>query len=430
MEGMNLSNKKQTILIVDDEPQNIHLLGQILKDEYQLLVATSGQQAFEKMASQPYPDMILLDIQMPDMNGFEICKKLKNAPATCDIPVIFVTAKDSEEDEKEGLGIGAVDFITKPLSNSIVLARVKTHLAIQNQKLQIKQSEALLKATLEATKDGIAVFDNAGKLMLLNQNFINMWHLPEAIIANPSMDKILEYGLQQVVDSESRRPRVYELLQSDKKESDLLELKDGRIFSRYTEPLIQDGIKIGRVTSYTDISEQKNLESQLRELSLTDPLTGLYNRRKLDEILHDEFNRAKRYNQEMAVLMLDIDHFKAFNDTYGHDQGDRILQSMARCMKDHFRNVDWCCRFGGEEFSVIMPDSDLPGAQDAAERFRQLVDEMRYDGLHISISIGLTIISNLAENDPPEEFITQADKALYMAKASGRNQIQIFRRDS
>jgi len=417
-------NKQKTILIVDDEPQNIHLLGQTLKDEYHILVATSGQQALDKMAQKPFPDIILLDVLMPDINGFEICKKVKANPATRDIPIIFVTAKDSEADEKEGLEIGAVDFIGKPFNNAIVLARVKAHLSLQNQKMQIKHNEALLKATLEATKDGIAVFDNNGQLLLLNQNFIDMWHFPEEVLRSQDKEKFLEYGLNQLLDSESRKPRIEQLWQSDNKESDVMELKDGRIFSRYSEPLIQDQAKVGRVVSYTDISSQKKLESKLRELSLTDPLTGLYNRRKLNEILHDEFDRTKRYKHQMAVLMMDIDHFKDFNDSYGHDQGDRILKQMAHSMKKHFRNVDWCCRFGGEEFSVIMPDSDLPGAMDAAERYRALIEDMTCDGLTITISIGISVLSHLDEQDPAEELITLADKALYVAKEEGRNQVR------
>jgi len=430
METNNLLNNKQTILIVDDEPQNIHLLGKILNDEYHILVATSAQQAFEKIASKPYPNMILLDIVMPEINGFEVCKRIKSNPETQDIPIIFITAKDSVQDEKEGLEIGAVDFISKPLSNSIVLARVKTHLAIQNQKIQIKHSEAMLKATLESTRDGIAVFDTDGNLLLLNQNFIDMWNIPEELIANANMNNLLEYGLTQLVNSESHSPRVKQLLNSDKKASELLQLKDGRIFSRYSEPLIQDNVMAGRVVSYNDISEQKKLESKLRELSLTDPLTGLYNRRKLNEILKDELNRALRYQHKMAVLMIDIDHFKKVNDTYGHDQGDLILQSIAFDMKKHFRNVDWCCRFGGEEFCVIMPDSDLPGTMDAAERFRHLIEEKNYDSLHVTISIGLSVISHLNEKYLPDEMLTQADKALYQAKANGRNQVQVFKLDT
>lgn len=419
--------KQQTILIVDDEPQNIHLLGQTLRDEYQILVATSGQQALEKLKEQPHPDIILLDVHMPDINGFEICKQVKTNPKTRDIPVIFVTAKDSEANEKEGLEIGAVDFIAKPFNNAIVLARVKAHLSLQNQKLQIKHNEALLKATLEATKDGIAVFNNEGQLLLLNKNFIDMWHFPEEVLKSQDKEKFLAYGLSQLVDGDLRRPKIEQLWQSNKTESDLLELKDGRIFSRYSEPLVQDDFKVGRVVSYTDISEQKKLESKLRELSVTDPLTGLYNRRKLNEILHDEFDRAKRYHHHIAVLMIDIDHFKAFNDSYGHDQGDRILTMMTRNMKQHFRNVDWCCRFGGEEFSVIMPDSDLPGVLDAAERFRCEIAEMECDGLKITISIGVSVLSQLQDDDVAEELIILADKALYQAKADGRNRVQLYK---
>jgi diguanylate cyclase (GGDEF)-like protein/PAS domain S-box-containing protein len=424
----NILQKAQqpSILIVDDEPQNIHLLGQCLKDKYQILIATSGQQAIEKMSSPPYPDMILLDIVMPEINGFDVCRKIKNSAETKDIPIIFVSAKNSDTDEAKGLELGAVDFISKPFSPTIVQARVKTHFSLQNQKQIIQQSEALLKITLESTKDGMIVFDKNGTVLELNQNFVTMWQLPEDILLDKKVDKIIEHGLKQLADPETALVKIQELLSSDTIETDILTFKDERVFSRYSAPLFQGKIKLGRVACYTDITEQKTLESQLRKLSITDPLTGLYNRRKLHEIIDDELQRAQRYQQEISLLMIDIDHFKHFNDQYGHERGDHILQNVAAAMKKHFRNVDWCCRFGGEEFCVILPDSDLPGTVDAAERFRQLIDDMDCDGLHVTISIGAAMLSNLNKSAAPEELITQADKALYKAKAAGRNQVQLY----
>ncbi|MFK5894689.1 MAG: diguanylate cyclase [Pseudomonadota bacterium] len=422
-----LQNEQQpSILIVDDEPQNIHLLGQCLKDKYQILIATSGQQALEKMASPPYPDMLLLDIVMPEINGFDVCKQIKDIAATKDIPVIFVSAKNSEMDEAKGLALGAVDFISKPFSPNIVQARVKTHLSLQNQKKIIQQSEALLKTTLESTKDGMIVFDNSAKILVINQNFITMWQLPDDILASQNLDQIIAHGLKQLVDPETSLATVKRLLHSDLIESDLLKFKDGRVYSRYSAPLYQSQIKIGRVVCYTDITEQKKLESQLRELSITDPLTGLYNRRKLHEIIDDELRRAQRYQQEIALLMIDIDHFKNFNDRYGHDQGDHILQNVAIAMKNYFRNVDWCCRFGGEEFCIIITDTDLPGTMEASERFRKLISQMDINDLHITISIGVSLWSSLTNNVTMDELLIQADKAMYAAKAAGRNQVQLY----
>lgn len=420
----NQTKHQKSILIVDDEPQNIHLLGVCLKQDYQILVATSGQQALDKLAQAPYPDMILLDVIMPDLDGYQVCQEIKANPKTQDIPIIFVTAKDSERDEQQSLEIGAVDFISKPFSNAIVLARVKAHMALQEQRAQIKQSEALLKTTIESTKDGIIAFSNEGQLLVVNQNFIRMWNIPEDILLSRSLSELLPYAIEQLVDGESRIRQVHHILASDRIETAEIEFKDGRIFSRYTKPLIQDGKKIGRIANYTDITEQKKLEQQLRELSVTDPLTGLYNRRKLKDILNDEFSRARRFNQDLAIIMLDIDHFKDFNDTYGHEQGDRILQTLADQMKRHFRNFDWCCRYGGEEFCIIMPGSSRQGVIDAAERFRQLIQHQSCDGLSVSISIGVSVSSLLHES--AEQLLNEADKALYQAKKNGRNQVQIY----
>ena len=148
-----------------------------------------------------------------------------------------------------------------------------------------------------------------------------------------------------------------------------------------------DGVLIGSVALFRDITEEKRLEKQLVTLSNTDAMTGLHNRRRLDEILRDEFSRARRYQQSLAVLMLDVDHFKRFNDEHGHDQGDRVLQAVAKVMQNSCRDVDFPCRYGGEEFCLILPNTALAGAKRMAERMRSNVEQMRVDGLQVTIDL-------------------------------------------
>ncbi|MBF0460572.1 MAG: diguanylate cyclase [Magnetococcales bacterium] len=180
-----------------------------------------------------------------------------------------------------------------------------------------------------------------------------------------------------------------------------------------------EGIPIGSAALLRDITEEKRLEKQLRSLSNTDALTGLHNRRRLDEILNDEFSRARRYQQSLAVLMLDVDHFKRFNDEHGHDQGDRVLQSVAGVMQKSCRDVDSPCRYGGEEFCLILPNTSQEGAQRLAERLRARVEQMRVDDLQVTTSVGVAVYPPLGQS--PAELLKAADAALYQAKETGRN---------
>lgn len=298
------SPDKPTILIVDDLPMNIKILGDFLKDSYRVRLATKGQKVLEIAASKDPPDLILLDIVMPEMDGYEVCRRLKEKCRTRNIPIIFITAKDQEEDETAGLGLGAVDYITKPFSLPIVDARIKTH----------------------------------------------------------------------------------------------LELKRHRDF--------------------------------LENLSTMDGLTGVPNRRTFDERLQMEWRRSMRESTFLALLMVDIDHFKAFNDNYGHLAGDDCLklvaQSLAASLK---RPGDLFARYGGEEFACILPQTDIEGAGYLAEKMRSGIESLNipHQGSsvtdHVSISIGGACIYPAAPADM-DTLIEVADQCLYDAKREGRNRVR------
>ncbi|MBF0339330.1 MAG: diguanylate cyclase [Magnetococcales bacterium] len=183
-------------------------------------------------------------------------------------------------------------------------------------------------------------------------------------------------------------------------------------------------LPIGTSIMIRDVTDEKKLEDKLRELSITDALTQLYNRRGLMEILEKEIKRSHRYNHYLGFLLFDVDHFKKFNDTYGHDQGDRVLQALGRTMKEHFRKVDTPCRYGGEEFCVILPDTSPRGAYIVAERFRRQVEAMLVDNLKVTVSIGVATIP-ATEVNKVDDLIKKADDLLYEAKRNGRNQVKI-----
>lgn len=294
---------KPLILIVDDTPTNIQVLAEALRAEYRVKVAPSGKAAFEVIEKQGLPDLILLDIMMPGMDGYEVCRQLKQAPETRGIPVIFVTARSDVVDEELGLKLGAVDYITKPFHLPIVAARVQNHI---NLKLK----------------------------------------------------------------------------------SDLLESR-----------------------------------------AMLDGLTNIPNRRRFDEALEVEWKRAQRSALPLALVMVDIDYFKRYNDHYGHGAGDVCLKKVATVLTECVaRPSDLVARYGGEEFVMLLPETDAAGAQAIAEHFRNEVESLRLPHEDSDVSRWVTVSVGLAALAPgsdtsPATLLEEADKALYRAKQAGRNQV-------
>ncbi len=286
---------KPVILIVDDVPSNIKVLATCLKDQYQIKVATGGHECLRLAQAVPLPDLILLDIEMPDLGGYEVCETLKRQETTRDIPVIFVTAKDSDSNEEQGLKLGAVDYITKPVKPSIVRARVDTHVTLKQQR-------------------------------------------------------------------------------------DLL-----------------------------------------KEIALKDQLTGIYNRYYLLEAAEQRFAHTRRHNDPMSVLILDLDHFKAVNDNFGHLKGDEVLRVCARTLQEMSRSHDIAARFGGEEFVLLLGHCDLISAVNKAEEIRAAIESLCPAGVPITTSIGAAQLAACDANIAA--LLERADEALYEAKAAGRNRV-------
>ncbi|MDH4608999.1 diguanylate cyclase [Pseudomonas sp. BN102] len=300
-----LDDGPSVILIIDDSADSIRLLSSMLKDQGQILFATSGETGI-RLAQQQQPTLILLDVEMSGMNGYEVCAALKNDPATQDCAVIIVTANTGMEYEIKALEAGAVDFITKPFNPPVVRARVQTHLRLQRQ------------TTL------------------------------------------------------------------------------------------------------------------MRQLANRDGLTGLYNRRYFDEALSLEFERHRRQRLPLAVALIDVDHFKAYNDHYGHPQGDVCLQSVAKAINTVSRRPgELVARYGGEEFAIILPHTDALGAEKYGGWLCDLVRELRIDHQYSATAPMVTISVGIASLAPPvqgsmQQLIEATDKALYQAKTDGRDRATVY----
>ncbi|HYJ47192.1 MAG TPA: diguanylate cyclase [Pyrinomonadaceae bacterium] len=305
--------RQPTILVADDEPVNRALIERRLRREgYHVLTAQNGSEAVEKTKNS-LPDLVILDVMMPVMDGMEACRRIKESEATRDIPVIFLSARDETEMKVSGLTLGANDYISKPFRAEELLARVHVAIRLKNERDQLRES-----AEEAATRAEVA-----------------------------------------------------------------------------------------------------------QERAMTDALTGLLNRYGLQHTLAREHAEARRYDRPLSCLMIDLDNFKKVNDTYGHAAGDIALQQIASILREAVRRSDTVFRYGGEEFLVLLPQTDLEGAAALAEKIRAATSSRPFgDGEHVfslSVSAGA---SCLAANESGNDMIARADMALYHAKEKGRNRVE------
>ncbi|MBV2143539.1 diguanylate cyclase [Falsochrobactrum sp. TDYN1] len=297
--------ERATVLIVDDEVSNIEIMNAVLEDDYEICFATSGEQAMD-VARSVLPDLVLLDVMMPGIDGYEVCARLKNERLLADVPVIFTTGLDDQEAEVRGLSVGAIDYVTKPINPIVLRARVSNHI------------------------------------------------------------------------------------------------------------------------------ELKRLRDQLAQMAVTDAMTGLSNRRQLETTLKAETTRLASSGAWLSVIMLDIDFFKLFNDTYGHPEGDRCITMVAAALTRAVHKISGItARYGGEEFACVLPGADpamaLATAQDIQAQIRSL--NIPHRGSHVSTNVTLSIGVASAQTHPDmfgDLWLQHADHQLYISKKNGRNQITII----
>jgi diguanylate cyclase (GGDEF)-like protein len=288
---------------------------------------------------------------------------------------------------------------------------------------------SLHRSTIESTTDGILVVDGNGRWVSFNREFLEMWRIPPEITERRHDDEALEFALSQLEDPASFLARVRELYeQPDAESSDELRFKDGRIVERDSRPHRLDGRSVGRVWSFRDVTERKRVEARLQHLADHDPLTDLYNRRRFDEELGREVARAKRYGDGGALLVLDLDDLKSVNDNHGHLWGDEVIRSAANVLRGRLRSSDVLARIGGDEFAVLLPESDevhaLKLAEELLEVFRSRTVDTGHGSIQMTTSIGVVDLGEIA--DSGVEPLVAADTALYRAKGEGRDRLALF----
>jgi two-component system, cell cycle response regulator len=447
------------VLVVDDVPANVKLLEARLSAEYfDVTTAVSGQEALS-ICERAECDVVLLDVMMPDMDGFEVCRRLKTGLATHHIPVVMVTALDQPSDRVKGLESGADDFLTKPVSDVALIARVRSlsrlkmmtdelrMRAVTSREIGIESPER--EALAEAGRNGrILMVDDRPALseriqsMLADEHAVDMERDPNEALFHAaegnydlvivSLDLESFDGLRLCSQLRSlertRNVPILAIAEADNNARLVRALEIG-VNDYLVRPFDKNEI-LARVR--TQIRKRRYTE-RLRdnvqlsiEAAITDALTGLYNRRYMETHVGTLVDQAVARGKPLSVLVLDIDYFKSINDTYGHDAGDDVLQDFAFRIRKSIRGIDLACRYGGEEFVVVMPETDMAVATMVAEWLRRRIASEPFPiqkgarTIEVTISIG---IAALGQGDTAAAVIKRADQALYRAKRDGRNRV-------
>jgi two-component system, cell cycle response regulator len=444
------------VLVVDDMLSNVRLLEAKLSAEYfEVITATNGVEALEAMASQR-PDIVLLDIMMPGIDGLEVCRRMKSNPATQHVPVILVTALDQPEDRVRGLEAGADDFLTKPVNDLALFCRVKSlvRLKMLTDELSHRSPNgfALAKHSVDPVSDApgrVLIVDNRSNLIerirstVADGHQLSLAEDPqqavfrvaegnfELVIINLDLENFDGLRLCSQLRSLERTRQVPILIIVDPDDNQrLLRALDMGVNDYLLRPVdklellarMKTQIKRWR---YTEMLRNNVL--QTLELALTDPLTGFYNRRFLDAQVQPLAARTLEQGRPMSLLVLDVDHFKRVNDTYGHAAGDRVLVDVAERIRRSVRGNDFPCRIGGEEFVVALPDANIELAAKVAERIRKAISAKPMasgiPGGHLAITISIGVATcDMAERSI-DGAMKRADEALYRAKREGRNRV-------
>ncbi len=447
------------VLVVDDILSNVKLLEAKLTAEYfEVVTGFNGMEAIAKI-EECNPDIILLDVMMPGMDGFEVCRRIKSNPKTAHVPIVMVTALDQPSDRVAGLEAGADDFLTKPVDDAALFARVRSlvRLKMMTDELRMRESTGQSMGLLDPAE---TLIENVppGRILVIEDRPESVAWFSNALTPANEMAAVdtFEEALVRVKGGDydlivvSLGMRGFDGLRLC---SQLRSLPEGRnvpilvVVSEGERRKLTQALEMG-VNDYLTRPVDKNeltarVRTQLRkkryadrlrhnvqlslEMAITDQLTGLHNRRYMERHLSNLISNAGKTGKPLAFLILDIDYFKSVNDTHGHDIGDEVLREFSARIGANVRGIDLACRYGGEEFVVVMPDTDISFAYMVAERLRRSVEatafEISRDPKRLNITISIGIASSEGESDTADALLHRADQALYRAKRDGRNRV-------
>jgi len=443
------------VLVVDDVPANVKLLEARLSAEYfDVVTAMSGSDALT-ICERAECDVVLLDVMMPDMDGFEVCRRLKSNPATHHIPVIMVTALDQPSDRVRGLEAGADDFLTKPVSDVALIARTRSlaRLKMMTDELRMRAVTSRDIGIESPEREAVADTGLQGKILIIDDRAASAERIHGMLAANHTVDietdpndalfhaaegnydlMIISLGLEhfdglrlcsQVRSLERTRNVAILAIADAESNTRLVRGLEIGVNDYLTRPIDKNELMARVRTQIRKKRYTERLRDNVQmsiEMAITDALTGLYNRRYMETHARALIEQASSRGKPLAVLVLDIDYFKSVNDTWGHDTGDDVLREFALRIKKSIRGIDLACRYGGEEFVVVMPETDMAVATLVAERLRRRIASDPFPiqqgarTIEVTISIG---IAALGRDENAATVFKRADQALYRARASG-----------
>jgi two-component system cell cycle response regulator len=449
------------VLVVDDVPANVRLLEARLSAEYfDVVTASNGTEALA-ICERADCDLVLLDVMMPDLDGFEVCSRLKGNPATHHIPVVMVTALDQPADRVRGLEAGADDFLTKPISDLVLIARVRslTRLKLITDELRMRALTSRDIGIESAEREAVADSGRCGRVLIVDDREDSCERITLAlgadqhqleIEANPAeaLFRAAEGGFDLMIVSmgldnfdalrlcsqsrsldRTRNIPILAIADPDDNARMLRGLEIG-VNDFLCRPIDRNELtararSLVRRRRYAE-RLRDNVQTSI-EMAITDALTGLFNRRYMESHFKKLIEQASSRAKPLAVMLLDIDYFKSINDSHGHDAGDDVLREFATRMKRSIRGIDLACRYGGEEFVIVMPETDIGVAAMVAERLRRRIAAEPFpikagaERIAVTISIGIAALRDDA--DDSAALLKRADGALYRAKRDGRNRV-------
>jgi two-component system cell cycle response regulator len=448
------------VLVVDDIPANVKLLEARLSAEYfDVVTAMSGQDALT-ICERAECDLVLLDVMMPDLDGFEVCRRLKTNPVTHHIPVVMVTALDQPSDRVRGLEAGADDFLTKPIPELALIARVRSlaRLKMVTDELRMRALTSRDIGIESPEREAVADAGRGGRVLIVDDHAASFERIAATLAVEHSVEVeanpaealfraadgnydllIVSLGLEnfdalrlcsQIRSLDrTRNVPVLAITEPDNNARMVRGLELG-VNDFLMRPVDKNEL-LARVRSqvrkrrYTE-RLRDNVQTSI-EMAITDALTGLFNRRYMENHLATLIEQATARGKPLSALMLDIDYFKAINDTYGHDAGDDVLRDFALRIKRSIRGIDLACRTGGEEFVIVMPETDMAVAAMVAERLRRRIAAEPFAvnqgqrSIPVTLSIGIAALRG--QDDNAAGLLKRADQALYRAKRDGRNRV-------
>jgi len=422
---------KPVILVVDDEPQNIELLeAHLVPQGYEIVKAASGEEALEKLSGNQI-DLILLDVMMPRMSGFEVLEKLHADEKTRLIPAVMITALNETEDRVKSLEAGCDDFISKPFNRHELLARVKSLLRIKFLHDDVDESREYAESIINTIREPLIALDQDLRVVTVSRSFYEFFKVES--------EETVGQLIYDLGNKQWDIPKLRELLETilpQKTTFDNYEVEHdfadiGRRIMLLNARQIQRVLGKERVIllAIEDITKRKQSEEKIQQMVYHDSLTDLPNRKLFSDRLGIALTHAQRNQKEVGIAMLDLDHFKGVNDTHGHDVGDLLLKAAAERLSAELRKGDTVARFGGDEFLLILPDLNV--IEDAIQVAQKIVDSFRKPflidthQLIVTTSIGIAVYPQ--DGTKEDILLKNADKAMYQAKQTGRDQYQIYK---